>query len=134
MPERPLERASSTGRTKHADSWPRGRPAFIRVGEFGIHTRVAMSSKNVSARPSTALADAPYVRSGAAMVRATRQNRSSGRYRLPLVVLHQVAALEHGERVRVQVETMAAGFRCSHANLTADRVEFRKLTERGGPR
>ena len=35
--------ASSTGRTKQADSWPRGRPAFMRVGLLGIHTRVAMS-------------------------------------------------------------------------------------------
>ena len=50
----------------------------MRVGEFGIHTRVAMTSKNASASVSTALADAPYAASGAAMVRATRQNRSSG--------------------------------------------------------
>ncbi len=59
MPERPFERASSTGRTKHAESWPSGRPAFMRVGEFGIHTRVAISSKNVSARLSTARSEAP---------------------------------------------------------------------------
>ena len=59
MPLLPLERASSTGSTKHADSWPRGRPAFIRVGEFGIHTRVAISSKNASATVSTALPEAP---------------------------------------------------------------------------
>jgi len=59
MPERPFERASSTGSTKHADSWPRGRPAFISVGELGIHTRLAMSSKNVSARVSTARFEAP---------------------------------------------------------------------------
>src|SRR6266571_4539382 len=44
----------------------------MRVGELGIHTRVAISSKNVSARPSTALADAPYRPSGSATVRATR--------------------------------------------------------------
>src|SRR6266853_6655385 len=78
MPERPFERASSTGSTKQADSWPRGRPAFISVGELGIHTRVAISSKTVSASPSTALSEAPYVLSGAAIVRATRPKRSSG--------------------------------------------------------
>ena len=27
---------SSTGSTKHAESWPNGLPAFISVGEFGI--------------------------------------------------------------------------------------------------
>ena len=59
MPLWPFDRQSSTGSTKHADSWPSGRPAFMSVGEFGIHTRVAISSKNVSARPSTALAEAP---------------------------------------------------------------------------
>jgi len=59
MPERPFERASSTGSTKHAESWPRGRPAFIRVGELGIHTRLAMSSKNVSAKLSIARSEAP---------------------------------------------------------------------------
>ncbi len=59
MPLWPFERQSSTGSTKQADSCPNGRPAFMRVGEFGIHTRVAISSKNVSARPSTALSEAP---------------------------------------------------------------------------
>ena len=32
MPLFPFESASSTGRTKQAESWPRGRPAFISVG------------------------------------------------------------------------------------------------------
>ena len=59
MPLWPFDSASSTGSTKHAESCPRGRPAFIRVGEFGIHARVAINSKNVSAIPSTALSDAP---------------------------------------------------------------------------
>ena len=44
MPLFPLERASSTGRTKQAESWPRGRPAFIRVGELGMKYRSAISS------------------------------------------------------------------------------------------
>ncbi len=59
MPFWPLERVSSTGSTKHADSWPRGRPAFIRVGLLGMNFRCAMSPKNASARASTAPADAP---------------------------------------------------------------------------
>ncbi len=29
---------SGTGRTKHADNWPRGLPAFISVGELGINS------------------------------------------------------------------------------------------------
>src|SRR6185503_12943437 len=78
MPFCPLDRASSTGNTKHAESWPSGRPAFIRVGLLGIHSRVAISLKKVSATPSIASGLAPYVTSGAAIVRATRQNRSSG--------------------------------------------------------
>ena len=44
MPLLPLERASSTGSTKQAESWPSGRPAFIRVGEFGMKSRSAMIS------------------------------------------------------------------------------------------
>ena len=59
MPLWPFDRQSSTGSTKHADSWPRGRPAFINVGELGIQARVAISSKKVSASPSTALSEAP---------------------------------------------------------------------------
>jgi len=42
MPLLPFERASSIGNTKHADSCPRGRPAFIRVGLLGIQMRAAM--------------------------------------------------------------------------------------------
>ena len=30
---------SPTGSTKQAESWPRGRPAFIRVGELGRKSR-----------------------------------------------------------------------------------------------
>ncbi len=52
---------------------------------------------------------------------------------LPVLVLDQIAALEDRERVGVQVEARAV-FRCGHAQLTANREEFRKLTERGGPR
>jgi len=33
--EKMLSMLSSTGRTKHAESWPNSRPAFMRVGEFG---------------------------------------------------------------------------------------------------
>ncbi len=33
---------SSTGNTKQAESWPRGRPAFMRVGQFGMNSRWAM--------------------------------------------------------------------------------------------
>src|SRR5216110_2218095 len=35
MPLCPLDSASSTGNTKQAESWPRGRPAFISVGLLG---------------------------------------------------------------------------------------------------
>ena len=35
-------RLSGTGSTKHADSWPSGRPAFIRVGLFGSNSPFAM--------------------------------------------------------------------------------------------
>ena len=34
---------SPTGSTKQADSWPRGRPAFIRVGELGRKRRLVIS-------------------------------------------------------------------------------------------
>ncbi len=44
MPDSPVDSASSTGSTKQADSCPRGRPAFMRVGLLGIHTRVAINS------------------------------------------------------------------------------------------
>ena len=77
MPFWPLESASSTGSTKQAESWPSGRPAFMSVGELGMNIRWAIRSKNASARASTAPAEAPYFRSGSAMVRATRQNRSA---------------------------------------------------------
>ena len=77
MPAWPLERASSTGRTKQADSCPRGRPAFMSVGELGMNLRSDMRSKNASASASTAPSDAPYFRSGSATVRATRQNRAA---------------------------------------------------------
>ncbi|HRP08967.1 MAG TPA: hypothetical protein PLL69_10820 [Gemmatimonadales bacterium] len=39
----PLESVSLTGRTKHAESWPSGRPAFIRVGELGMNSRFAIT-------------------------------------------------------------------------------------------
>ena len=44
MPDLPLLRASSTGSTKQAESCPKGRPAFIRVGEFGTKYRRAIIS------------------------------------------------------------------------------------------
>ncbi len=59
MPLRPFEMASSTGSTKHAESWPSGRPAFIRVGEFGMKSRLAIMSKNASDSASTAPTEAP---------------------------------------------------------------------------
>src|SRR4030042_6945619 len=31
---------SSTGRTKHADNWPRSLPAFMSVGVLGMHWRL----------------------------------------------------------------------------------------------
>lgn len=77
MPAWPFDSASSTGSTKQADSWPSGRPAFIRVGEFGMNIRSDIRSKNASASASTAPSDAPYLRSGSATVRDTRQNRSA---------------------------------------------------------
>jgi hypothetical protein len=33
---------SPTGKTKHAESWPNSRPAFIRVGELGRNSRPVM--------------------------------------------------------------------------------------------
>ena len=44
MPLFPLESESSTGNTKQAESWPRGRPAFISVGELGMNSRSAISA------------------------------------------------------------------------------------------
>ena len=44
---------SSTGSTKHADSWPSGLPAFMSVGELGMNSRPAIASKNSSAVAST---------------------------------------------------------------------------------
>ena len=35
---------SATGSTKQAESWPRGRPAFMRVGELGRKSRLTISS------------------------------------------------------------------------------------------
>ena len=35
---------SSTGSTKHAESWPSGLPAFISVGEFGRNSRLVIIS------------------------------------------------------------------------------------------
>ena len=79
MPLLPLESASSTGSTKQAESWPSGRPAFIRVGRVG-HEEPA--GHQVVERPwppaPTASSVAPYLRSASATVRATRQNRSLG--------------------------------------------------------
>jgi hypothetical protein len=43
MPFFPFDSASSTGSTKHALSWPSGRPAFISVGEFGSNSRCVIS-------------------------------------------------------------------------------------------
>ena len=40
---------SSTGSTKQAESWPRGRPAFISVGLLGMNSQSAIISKNRSA-------------------------------------------------------------------------------------
>ena len=34
---------SPIGRTKHAESCPRGVPAFMSVGEFGMNSRAAMT-------------------------------------------------------------------------------------------
>ena len=34
---------SPTGRTKHAESWPSSRPAFMRVGLLGTNSSLVMS-------------------------------------------------------------------------------------------
>jgi hypothetical protein len=44
MPLCPLLSASSTGNTKHAESWPSGRPAFMSVGELGSNRRCVINS------------------------------------------------------------------------------------------
>ena len=64
---------SPMGRTKQAESWPRGRPAFIRVGELGRKRRLVISSKNSSDRPRM-LACWLYFPSAAATASATRRN------------------------------------------------------------
>jgi len=43
MASKMLSMESSTGRTKQADSCPRLLPAFIRVGELGMKSRLVMS-------------------------------------------------------------------------------------------
>ena len=40
-------RESSTGRTKHAESCPSGRPAFMSVGELGRNSRLLIIFKNL---------------------------------------------------------------------------------------
>jgi hypothetical protein len=39
---------SSTGNTKHALSCCSSRPAFMRVGEFGMNLRLSMICRNLS--------------------------------------------------------------------------------------
>ncbi|OPY54075.1 MAG: hypothetical protein A4E51_01021 [Methanosaeta sp. PtaU1.Bin055] len=65
---------SSTGRTKQAESCPRARPAFIRVGELGRNSPPVMTSRNLDAM---AVASPPNLPSARATVRATRLNISS---------------------------------------------------------
>lgn len=64
---------SATGSTKHAESWPSGRPAFISVGELGRNFRLVISSKkrSDSAAVSAALSK---LASAAATASETRRN------------------------------------------------------------
>lgn len=68
---------SSIGSTKQAESWPRGVPALITVGEFGRKSReVSMPWKRSSQHRASAAV--PWSRSASAMARATRSNSCSG--------------------------------------------------------
>ncbi len=66
---------SSTGRTKQAESCPRERPAFIRVGELGRKRPLIMTSLNFDAM---ALRSSPNLASAPATCLATRLNIWSG--------------------------------------------------------
>ncbi len=66
-----LSSESSTGSTKQAANWPRGRPAFMRVGELGRNRPSAMRPKKRGAH-SPALP--PYTSSAWATARATRSS------------------------------------------------------------
>ena len=68
---------SSTGRTKQAASCWRSRPAFMRVGEFGMNSRLVMSSKN-SRSVAARSAEGSYRPSARAMFTATLRNMASG--------------------------------------------------------
>ncbi len=68
---------SSTGRTKHAASWPSPVPAFMSAGEFGRNSREASASKN-SRSMRAASASPPHASSAPATARATRRNISLG--------------------------------------------------------
>jgi len=68
-------RESSTGRTKQADSCPKGSPAFINVGELGKNSRPAIISRN---RRRYCSASPPYLFSARATCPATRSSICSG--------------------------------------------------------
>ena len=112
MPLLPLERASSTGSTKQALSCPSGRPAFIERGRVGHELPVRHQPEERlgqlfhRARP-THHSGGP----ASAIVRATRQNRSSASHRLAGVILDEVALLEDRDGVGRQRKRVPWGGR-----------------------
>ena len=80
---------SSTGTTKHAASWPSGRPAFMRVGEFGRNSRPPSSARSARARrrprrrcsraPSLGARDVTGDPAGTAAPASPRRPRPRGR-------------------------------------------------------
>jgi hypothetical protein len=69
--------ASSTGSTKQAASWPRGMPAFIKAGLFGMNSRRESTSKKRSATSAGWPPSPPKSASAAATAVATRWHRPS---------------------------------------------------------
>ncbi len=68
---------SSMGKTKHAASWPRSRPAFIRVGELGKNQKFVIIFKKFCSVSSVS-APGSNILSAWAMFFATLLKRSPG--------------------------------------------------------
>ncbi|MPM87865.1 hypothetical protein SDC9_134965 [bioreactor metagenome] len=67
---------SPTGKTKQAESWPSGLPAFMSVGEFGMNLSSVIRSKNTSSVLLTSLFSSKSA-SPCAIAFATRLNMPS---------------------------------------------------------
>jgi hypothetical protein len=69
-----LSSESSIGSTKQAASWPRGVPAFMRVGLLGRNSRRISMARNASAAADRS---PPQLVSASATAHATRLHRPS---------------------------------------------------------